>query len=82
MIKLARLNGRPFYLNSDLIEHIDATPDTVVTLTSGTKIMVAESAEEVCEKVVAFRRSILGADGLTHEALDPRTAHLDVVHGG
>jgi flagellar protein FlbD len=81
MIKLARLNGRPFYLNSDLIEHIDTTPDTVVTLTSGTKFMVAEPAEEVCEKVMAFRRSILAGDGLAHGALD-RTAHLDVVHGG
>ena len=62
MIKLTRLNGVPFYLNSDLIEHIDATPDTVVTLTSGPKFMVAELAEEVCEKVMAFRRSVLAGE--------------------
>ena len=56
MIKLTRLNGVPFYLNSDLIEHIDATPDTVITLTSGPKFLVLEDAEDVCEKVLAFRQ--------------------------
>lgn len=62
MIKLTRLNQLPFYLNSDLIEHIDSTPDTVVSLTSGQKFLVTESPEEVCEKVVAFRRALLSAD--------------------
>ena len=81
MIKLTRLNGVPFYLNSDLIEHIDATPDTVVTLTSGPKYLVAETAEEVCEKVVAFRKAILVGDGLPGEAREPRAARLDVMHG-
>lgn len=78
MIKLTRLNGVPFYLNPDLIEHIDATPDTVVSLTSGPKFLVSETAEEVCEKVFAFRRSVLAGDHLTAEA---RPARLDVVHG-
>lgn len=81
MIKLTRLNGIPFYVNSDLIEHIDATPDTVVTLTSGPKFLVSETAEDVCEKVLAFRRSILTRDLMPHETLDPRSARLDVVHG-
>ena len=39
MIRLTRLNGVPLYLNSDLIEHIDASPDTLVTLSSGPKFM-------------------------------------------
>jgi flagellar protein FlbD len=81
MIKLTRLNGIPLYLNSDLIEHIDATPDTVVTLTSGPKFLVSETAEDVCEKVLAFRRSILEREGVTHQMGNARTAHLDVVHG-
>ena len=62
MIKLTRLNHIPLILNSDLIEHIDATPDTVVTLVSGQKFMVLETAEEVVEKVVAFRRSLFGKE--------------------
>ncbi len=58
MIHLTRLNHIPLVLNSDLIEHIEVTPDTVITLTTGQKIMVLESAAEVVERVVAFRRSI------------------------
>lgn len=52
----------PLILNSDLIEHIDVTPDTVITLVSGQKYMVLESAEEIVEKVVTFRRLILGRE--------------------
>ncbi len=59
MIRLTRLNHIPLVLNSDLIEHIEMTPDTVITLTSGQKIMVLEAAVEVVERVVAFRRTIL-----------------------
>ena len=49
-------------LNADLIEHIDMTPDTVVTLTSGQKYMVLESAEEVVDKVICFRQKLLHPD--------------------
>jgi flagellar protein FlbD len=59
MIRVTRLNHIPLILNSDLIEHIEMTPDTVISLTSGQKIMVLEGASEVVERVVAFRRSIL-----------------------
>jgi flagellar protein FlbD len=45
-------------LNSDLIEHIDVTPDTVITLTNGQILRVRETAEEVIEKMVVFRRRI------------------------
>jgi flagellar protein FlbD len=58
MIQLTRLSHIPLILNSDLIEHIEITPDTVITLTTGQKIMVLESAEEVVARVVTFRRSI------------------------
>jgi flagellar protein FlbD len=59
MIKITRLNRSPLILNSDLIEHIEATPDTVITLTSGQKYMVLETTEEIIERVVAFRQSLL-----------------------
>ncbi len=59
MIQLTRLNHVPLILNSDLIEHIEVTPDTVITLTTGQRFMVLEPPEEVVEKVVAFRRAIL-----------------------
>ena len=69
MIKLTRLNHIPMILNSDLIEHIDVTPDTVVTLTSGQKIMVLEDADDVVEKIVAFRRSLFNLDWLSNVPL-------------
>ena len=58
MIRLTRLNHIPLVLNSDLIEHIDITPDTVIMLTTGQIIRVLESADEVVARVVNFRRSI------------------------
>jgi len=60
MIALIRLNGQPLMVNCDLIESIEATPDTVVTLTSGNKLIVRDSMEEVQAKIVAFKRKIYG----------------------
>jgi flagellar protein FlbD len=45
-------------LNSDLIEHIDVTPDTVITMTTGQILRVRESADEVVERIVVFRRRV------------------------
>ena len=59
MIYVTRLNHSSVVLNSDLIEHIEATPDTVITLTTGQRITVRESAAEVVESVRAWRHSIL-----------------------
>jgi flagellar protein FlbD len=58
MIHVTRINQQQLVLNSDLIEHIEATPDTVITMTNGQKLVVVDSAEVVIEKIVAFRRSI------------------------
>jgi flagellar protein FlbD len=60
MIQLTRLNHVPLIVNSDLIEHVEVTPDTVVALTTGQKFLVLESAEDVVEKVIQFRRAIVG----------------------
>lgn len=58
MIALTRLDGRPFVLNCDLIESVEATPDTVVTLTSGNKLIVRDTPQEVQAKVIAFKKQI------------------------
>ena len=58
MIHLTRINGVPLVLNSDLIEHIEETPDTVISLVSGQKFVVLEAVEEVIRRVTDFRRAI------------------------
>ncbi len=62
MVRLTRLNHVPVILNADLIESIEVTPDTVITLVNQQKIRVLESAEEIIERVVAYRRQLLRAD--------------------
>jgi flagellar protein FlbD len=59
MIRLTRLNHKPLIINADLIEHIDTTPDTVLSLLSGQTFVVRESAEEVVERVVSYRRALM-----------------------
>jgi flagellar protein FlbD len=59
MIQLTRLNNNPLIVNSDLIKLIENTPDTVLTLVTGEKIVVTESTRQVVEKIVEFRRRIL-----------------------
>jgi flagellar protein FlbD len=58
MIRLTRINRSLFYLNADLIEFVETTPDTVVTTTNGQKVMVLEMADEVVRRVEDYRRRI------------------------
>lgn len=58
MIRLTRLNHMAVYVNAELIEHIETTPDTVISLTTGQKMMVLEPVEEVVERVIAYRRKV------------------------
>ena len=58
MIDVTRMNGKQFTLNSDLIETIEETPDTVLTLTTGKKIIVKESRQEVKKLVKLYRKEI------------------------
>jgi flagellar protein FlbD len=60
MIILTKINKAPIALNADLIEFIEETPDTVVTLTNNDKVVVTESLEQIIEKVVQYRRVIQG----------------------
>ena len=63
MIRLTRLNHEPFYLNPDLIQEMESTPDTVLTLSSGTRIVVRELPERVIDAVIVYRRRILDPPG-------------------
>ncbi len=63
MIYLTRLNHVPVVLNADLIETIEVTPDTVISLTTGEKLVVLEPADEVVRRVIDFRRAIYGGAG-------------------
>jgi flagellar protein FlbD len=59
MIELTRLNGRSMMLNSDLIKTAEASPDTMLTLINGEKLIVREPLEEVQEKVMVYRARLL-----------------------
>jgi flagellar protein FlbD len=59
MIELTRLNGHPMVLNSDLIKTAEASPDTMLTLINGEKLIVREEIGEVVEKVRAYRARLL-----------------------
>ncbi len=58
MIRLTRFNGIQFYLNITHIETVEATPDTVITLTNGKKFIVKEDAQEVAARINSFYQSV------------------------
>lgn len=58
MIELTRLNGTKFFLNAELIEIIETTPDTVITLTTDKKLVVLEDKDEIIDKVIEYKRRI------------------------
>ncbi|MDR0293670.1 MAG: flagellar FlbD family protein [Oscillospiraceae bacterium] len=61
MVLVTRLNGKEFYVNPDLIEFLEETPDTVITLSDGRKLVVSENALLVIGRIVEYRRSIYGS---------------------
>lgn len=74
MIRLTRLNNQPLWVNADLIKYVEQAPDSVLTLISGEKLVVRESAETVVERVIEFRRALLA--GLS---VFPAVPHLQAV---
>ena len=58
MIEVTRLKGKKMMINAELIETVEETPDTVITLTNGKKFVVSESAEEVTSLVISNKRKI------------------------
>jgi flagellar protein FlbD len=76
MIQLTRLNNKPLMVNSDLIKFVEQSPDTLVTLITGEKIVVLERAEEVVARVIGFRRAVL--QGIS-AVCDPSSAHATIA---
>jgi flagellar protein FlbD len=72
MIRLTRLNRAPLVVNSDLIEHVENTPDTVIFMTTGQKFVVLETPDAVIEKIREFRRSI-GCEWRMPSAIPPES---------
>ena len=72
MVEVTRLNGRRLVINGDQIERIEAIPDTILSMTSGRKLMVRETVDEMVRKLVIYRRS-LGLPWLwdTAQSADP-----------
>lgn len=58
MIEVTRLNGTIYFLNPDMILTLEATPDTVITLTTGEKLIVRESPQELIDRFVVLKRRI------------------------
>ncbi len=58
MIRVTRINNHSILLNSDLIEQIETVPDTTIALTTGQRLFVRESADEILARIVEFRRRI------------------------
>lgn len=61
MIKVSRLNGEEYVLNSSLIETVEANPDTVISLTTGHKLVVRESVDEIIDKVIRYSARVNAA---------------------
>lgn len=62
MIEVTSLNDRKFIINAELIERVEETPDTVITLTSGKKIIVKESRQEIKNLVVLYKKELFSRD--------------------
>jgi flagellar protein FlbD len=78
MIEVTRLNGSPMMLNSDLIKTAEASPDTMITLINGEKLIVREAPPEIVERVLAYRARLLAAVARRLPSLSelPRMASL------
>ena len=58
MIRLTRLNGRPFVLNAEQIKTVEQTPDTMVTLLTGDQLVVRESMDDVVRRAIDYARAL------------------------
>jgi len=62
MIEVTKLNGNKLTINADLIERVEELPDTVITLTTGNKIIVKESRQEIRNLVILYKKEIYNRD--------------------
>jgi flagellar protein FlbD len=72
MIKLTRLGGEPFILNADLIRYVESRPDTFISLTTGERVVVAETMDEVLERAIRYQQT---------KNLIPRPVDSQSTHG-
>ncbi len=80
MIVLTRLNESTFAVNPDLVERIQANPDTSVVLVDGTTFIVRETVDEIIDLIARYRARVIAlAAGITDEGNAPRRAQLGVV---
>ena len=70
MIRLTRLSGEEFVLNAEMIREVESTPDTIITLATGQKLIVRESLEAVCEAVIEYKRAIMGVNSESGRRVD------------
>ena len=56
MIKLTRIDGEPFVLNAEMIRYVEKRPDTFITLTTGERIIVGESMDEVVDRAIRYQQ--------------------------
>jgi uncharacterized protein YlzI (FlbEa/FlbD family) len=82
MIRLTRLNNQALTVNSDLIKFVEQSPDTLITLVTGEKIVVRESAEEVLARFLEFRRSVLQGLSFVWDSSSSHTLPADRSAGG
>jgi flagellar protein FlbD len=67
MIKVTRLNGSEYYLNCELIETIEKTPNTVITLRDGKKLLVSETSEQIIEKIIEYKKRIFDLSSIINK---------------
>ncbi len=82
MIAVTRLDGTELVVNADLIVTIERTPDTVVSLTTGDRIMVKENLEEIVQRAIAYRHRVLQGPGARAEAGAPAPGQHDQQREG
>ncbi|MFP4016768.1 MAG: flagellar FlbD family protein [Halanaerobiales bacterium] len=64
MIKIIKMDGEEIVVNAELIETVKATPDTVIHLTTGKRILVLDEVDEIIDKVIEYKRKIMGSRGV------------------
>jgi flagellar protein FlbD len=79
MIEVTRLNGNPMVINSDLIKIAEQSPDTMLTLIHGEKLIVRESCDEIVEKVLVYRARLLAAVDAVNASERPGEGNLQRI---
>lgn len=81
MIVVTRLNGPRFAVNPDLLQRVESTPDTILTLIDGTKYIVAETLDQMVELVVAYRSRVVAATLIAAQAPSADVIGSTPIHG-